>query len=1113
MLSARRQLTGLVAAALVIGSCVGGDGPTGISVAEVGIALQPALIPSAADGTALPVTRIRTVVTRHPDGVVLREQRFDVLPTAASWTLEIGVPVTGASVDVVVYLYLLNVAPDGVETVQFSGRTDPLTVNANARLANVDADIVRGPLSNLLVTGVTITSAPNAMFVGDEVSLAASVATSESTTPEIFWTSLDPTVLTMDDSVATALSEGTAEVVASAGAHADTVSIDVVAVTVDSVLVSPDSADVVVGQSRAYTAALYDVGGNVITGPVTWTTGNGSIATVNGSGQVTGVAPGTTTVRATSGGVFDEAVVRVTTAPTGGAVNVWLAGAGTWSTASKWSLGRVPSAADTVHLVQGSQYVVTLDANATIGALVIGAPVTLQITNATLTVTGAGAGPEVDVQALGVLELVDGWLIADEVASAGTVRSDGSLSRVDVNSVTNQGNWHVQTGLQSLGNDGVSIQTSGSINLDNNSVLTLGTNGSVTYQGGTIGGTGVMLLNQGTSLTLGDDLSIDGPHLQLSDGSIYVEDSESLTIGPTSSLQMVATTTTVEIGVNQLFVQGSLSIVATDIYATGTIDIADGGSVLVQDNGVSSRFTTGTVQNAGVLAFAGSSVRRFGPGASGQITNTATGVIQTIPGGTTVLDGELSNQGYIFVAGPTDLVRESSGVPSVAQHVNDIGAAIELVPGGSLDIYLGGIGAAPSSFTNSGTITVYDGAALYLENMSDPAAQIIATGGALFEGTGTVDLRGGPPALPPLAGFNDGTIAPGHSGPGILTWFGTVPMGPTGIIEIEIDGPAAGTGFDQLNVSAQLFLNGNGTLDMSGSTYSAFFGDRFPIISYGTRVGDFARVVFPNISGVTFDTLTVVTPDTPVPVADTLVVYVSDGPSRADNYWRFEGTAFLQDSDGDVGLTAGGTTTPQQVTLPTAGRGSFFPDPVAQGSNASAADLSGSADGGRFTASLAATPQFTIEAFVHFDVLSGTYGDVIAGIGVSNSGPWFLEVRFDGFSGTSARELVLSGTAVTGGSWLAGSDIILSTGIDYYVAAAFDLTGSVTFWVQDLTNAGPLMTATATHGLSALLSDSRFTIGDTYDSSFDFEMDGLVDEVRLSSRVLAESELLINTLP
>jgi hypothetical protein len=138
---------------------------------------------------------------------------------------------------------------------------------------------------------------------------------------------------------------------------------------------------------------------------------------------------------------------------------------------------------------------------------------------------------------------------------------------------------------------------------------------------------------------------------------------------------------------------------------------------------------------------------------------------------------------------------------------------------------------------------------------------------------------------------------------------------------------------------------------------------------------------------------------------------------------------------------------------------------------------------------------------------------VIAGIGVSNSGPWFLEVRFDGFSGTSARELVLSGTAVTGGSWLAGSDIILSTGIDYYVAAAFDLTGSVTFWVQDLTNAGPLMTATATHGLSALLSDSRFTIGDTYDSSFDFEMDGLVDEVRLSSGVLAESELLINTLP
>jgi hypothetical protein len=76
----------------------------GVTAGEVGFAIQPALIPSAADAGALPIHRIRAVVLRQPDGVMLREQRFEVSSTAAAWTIAVDVPVTGASVQVVVYL-------------------------------------------------------------------------------------------------------------------------------------------------------------------------------------------------------------------------------------------------------------------------------------------------------------------------------------------------------------------------------------------------------------------------------------------------------------------------------------------------------------------------------------------------------------------------------------------------------------------------------------------------------------------------------------------------------------------------------------------------------------------------------------------------------------------------------------------------------------------------------------------------------------------------------------------------------------------------------------------------------------------------------------------------
>jgi len=86
-------------------------------------------------------------------------------------------------------------------------------------------------------------------------------------------------------------------------------------IPVTSVSVSPATASVAIAASTQLAAATLDGNGTVITGrSVTWSTENASIATVSG-GRVTGVAPGNTTITATSEGKTGSAVVTVLPPP------------------------------------------------------------------------------------------------------------------------------------------------------------------------------------------------------------------------------------------------------------------------------------------------------------------------------------------------------------------------------------------------------------------------------------------------------------------------------------------------------------------------------------------------------------------------------------------------------------------------------------------------------------------------------------------------------------------------------------------------------------------------------------------------------------------------------
>jgi len=92
---------------------------------------------------------------------------------------------------------------------------------------------------------------------------------------------------------------------------------------VASVLVSPASGELPVGKTMQLTAKLKDAAGTPLTGrPVTWESSNPSVATVSSSGLVTGVAPGSSTITATSEGTGGRAAITVTVIPVA-AVAVW----------------------------------------------------------------------------------------------------------------------------------------------------------------------------------------------------------------------------------------------------------------------------------------------------------------------------------------------------------------------------------------------------------------------------------------------------------------------------------------------------------------------------------------------------------------------------------------------------------------------------------------------------------------------------------------------------------------------------------------------------------------------------------------------------------------------
>lgn len=505
----RRRALWLSAFLLALLSCV--DGDTVGTGGAVAIDFVPSFQVVPGDFTSGPIEAIRTRVLNAATLVPISEATQQVDPAAAQWQLSVAVNLDGASsLEVVVEVELLSGG-----AVAWSGRLGPLLATGGPSTAVRAVTVYRGPLDNLAVLGVSISGAPVQLLAGSSGTATATAELPQGSTanPQVFWASLDPAVATVsvDQGVATitGVAPGTATIAAAAGPQFAEVDVEILP-RVQSVTVDPPSSSVVgPDQTVQFGATVVDgFGSPAPTEPVTWSSSDPSVATVDANGLATSVSAGAAQIRATAAGVTGTATLTVNDPQ--GAV-IWLGTVdGNWDTPGNWSGGTVPGPTNDV-VIRNGPNTPDLSTSGVVRTLILEAPAVLDLSDGALLVVAG----DLDVQPGAVLqaESIAGSVVqmsgtgvslrgaiepilsvSGDVTLAGTVQvsSDvvvsGTGARLDID-----GNLMNVSGGFTTASDGVLVM---------NGVVaaTLAVDGDIVFGGGSTNG----LLTAGTIRARGD---------------------------------------------------------------------------------------------------------------------------------------------------------------------------------------------------------------------------------------------------------------------------------------------------------------------------------------------------------------------------------------------------------------------------------------------------------------------------------------------------------------------------------------------------------------------------------------------------------------------------------
>ena len=199
---------------------------------------------------------------------------------------------------------------NGKVTAVKKGSATITATTANGVKATCKVTVTPAPVE---VTGVSLNKSTMSLAEGTTGRLTATVKPSDATNDSVTWSSSNTSVATVSSGgTVTAKREGTATItVTTYNGKTATCKVTVTPeIKVSSVTVDPSSLTLEVGDSEYLSASVYPA--NATDDSVEWESSDTSVATVNSSGKVTAVAPGSARITATSeNGRYDYCRVTV----------------------------------------------------------------------------------------------------------------------------------------------------------------------------------------------------------------------------------------------------------------------------------------------------------------------------------------------------------------------------------------------------------------------------------------------------------------------------------------------------------------------------------------------------------------------------------------------------------------------------------------------------------------------------------------------------------------------------------------------------------------------------------------------------------------------------------
>jgi uncharacterized protein YjdB len=289
---------------------VGAGGPVTITATSEGKSGTAAISVTSVPVASVSVTPASASV---PQGQTVQ---LTATPKDASGTALTGRVVTWSSANTAI----ATVSPSGLVTGVGAG--GPVTITATSEGQSGTASITVTVV--VPVASVSVTPASASVPQGQTAQLTATPKDASGNPLSgrvVTWASANTAVATVSPSgLVTGVGPGgPVTITATSEGQSGTASITVTAIPVASVTVSPSPASVAAGSKLQLTATPKDALGNPLSGRVvTWSSGTTALATVDGSGLVTGVAAGgPVTITALSEGQSGTAAITVTPPGTG----------------------------------------------------------------------------------------------------------------------------------------------------------------------------------------------------------------------------------------------------------------------------------------------------------------------------------------------------------------------------------------------------------------------------------------------------------------------------------------------------------------------------------------------------------------------------------------------------------------------------------------------------------------------------------------------------------------------------------------------------------------------------------------------------------------------------